>query len=78
MVEQQIDEKLVTTHIQQHLPADEGEASTQFQQKFSDVLDQRILDGTLTRFAAQAKKVEAIRVFQGFARQVRLRRRQGG
>lgn len=40
VIEQQIDEELVAAHIQQHLPADEGEACTQFQQKFGDMPDQ--------------------------------------
>lgn len=64
MVEQQVDEKFVAAHVQQYLPSDEGKASAQFQQKFGDMFYQGVFDLTLSGFAAQSKKVQAVWVFQ--------------
>jgi hypothetical protein len=73
VIEKQVDEELVAAHVQQHLPADEGEAGTQFQQELGDVLHQRAFDLALLRLVGQAQEVEAVRVLQRFARQVGLR-----
>ena len=64
VVEQQVDEKLVSAHIQQHLPPDEGKARAQLQQEFGNVFDQGVFNLPLLRHIGQSKKVEAIRVFQ--------------
>ena len=73
VVEQQVDEKLVTAHIQQHLPPDEREARAQFQQEFGDMLHQGVFDLALLRLVGQAQKIETIGVFQRFVGQVGLR-----
>ncbi|MNI70254.1 hypothetical protein D3C73_1260560 [compost metagenome] len=76
VIEQQVDEELVTTNIQQHLLADEGKACAQFQQELGDMLDQSVFDLTLLRIKRQAEEVEAVRIFQRLAGQVGLRFRQ--
>src|SRR5690606_746865 len=76
VVEQQVDEKLLAAHVQQHLPANEGEARTQLQQEIGDVLYQRLLDFAFSCFLAQAEKIEAVRVFQRLDGQIGLRCRQ--
>lgn len=40
VIEQQVDKKLVTAEVQQHLPSDECKAGTQFQQAGFDLHDQ--------------------------------------
>ena len=52
------------------LPPNEGETSTQFQQKLRDVAHQGVFDLTLLRLVGQPQEVEAVRVLEGFARQV--------
>ena len=64
VIEQQVNEKLVATYVQQHLPTDKGKAGAQLQQKLGHVLDQSIFDLTLLRLIGQPEKIETIRVFQ--------------
>ena len=49
VVEQQVDKKLVTSHIQQYLPAHKGKTSAQLQQKLGDMLDQGPFNRSLLR-----------------------------
>lgn len=70
MIEQQVDEELVATHVQQYLSADEGEARTQFEQEIGDVLYQCLFDVAFLRFLAQAEKIEAVRIFQRLRGQI--------
>ncbi|MNT69842.1 hypothetical protein D3C72_2081840 [compost metagenome] len=76
MVEQQVDEKLLAAHVQQHLPTNEGKTRTQLQQEIGDVLHQRAFDLAFLCFIAQAKEIEAVRVFQRLNGQIGLRRGQ--
>ncbi|MNV66993.1 hypothetical protein D3C71_1597750 [compost metagenome] len=76
VVEQQVDEKLLAAHVQQHLPPDESKARTQLQQEIGDVLYQRILDLAFLCFIAQAEEIEAVRIFQRLDGQIGLRCRQ--
>jgi hypothetical protein len=77
VVEQQVYEKLLASHIQEHLPSDEGKARAEFQQEVGDVLDQRGFDLPFLRLLAQTEEIEAIRVFEGFPGKIRLRLGQG-
>ena len=63
VVEQQVDEKLVIAHVQQHLSPHEREPRAQFQQKLGDVFHQSVFNLALTRLFAQSQKVQAVRVF---------------
>ncbi|MNL15685.1 hypothetical protein D3C87_1366890 [compost metagenome] len=64
MIKQQVDEKLVTAYVQQHLLADEGKARSQFQQKVGNVFNQSVFDLALLGIKSQAEEVETVRVFQ--------------
>ena len=54
VVKQEVDEEFVATYVQQHLPTDEGEACTEFDEEIGDVFDQGIFDFTFLRFIGQA------------------------
>lgn len=73
VIEQQVDEELIAAYIQQHLPANEGKTCAQLQQEVSDMLDQGVFDFALLCILAQTEEIKAVRVFEGFARQVGLR-----
>jgi len=49
VIEQEVNEKFVTAHVQEYLPPDEGEPCAQLQQEFSHVIDQSAFDFTLSR-----------------------------
>ena len=72
VIEKQVDEEFITPHVQQHLSAHECKAGTQFQQELGDMLDQRMLDGTLAGLAPEAQEIQAVRILQRFSGQVRL------
>ena len=76
MIEKQVDEELVTRHLEPELPADEGEAGAELQQEAGDVRDQPALDLALFGLVAEAEKVEQVRVFERLLRQRRIGRRQ--
>ena len=62
VVEEQVDEEFVASHLQPILAPNKGEAGPKLQQEAGDVTDQGELDIALLRFISQAKKVEMIRV----------------
>jgi hypothetical protein len=70
---EQVDEKLVAAHIQQHLPPDERKARAQLQQEFGDMLHQGVFDRPLASLAAKPKKIQTVRVLQRLASQIGLR-----
>jgi hypothetical protein len=37
MIKEQVDEKFLAAHIEQHLPANKGETGSQLQKKLSDM-----------------------------------------
>ena len=73
VVEQQVDKKLIAAHVQHHLPPYERKTRAQLQQEFRHVLHQGVFDLALLCLVGQAQKVETVRVFQRFARQIGLR-----
>ena len=69
VVKQQVDEKFVPTHVQQHLPPDKGKARTQLKQEIGNMFDQCVFDFTLLRLVGQPQKVETVGGFERLARQ---------
>ena len=75
-MEEEVDEELVTVHLDTVLAADEGEARAQLQQEPSDVADDGILDVALVGLLAQAQEIEMVRVLEHLCDQPCLGRRQ--
>lgn len=71
MVEEEVDEELLPTDIEQLLPTHEREASAELKKKLRDVTHQRGLDLALERLVAQPQDVEAVGVLQVLSGQVR-------
>lgn len=78
VVEQQINEELIATHIQENLLADERKTSAQLQHKVGDVFDQGIFYVALLRIQGQTEKIKTIRIFQRLTRQRRIVAWAGG
>jgi hypothetical protein len=76
MVEKQIDKKLVAADFQPVLASDEREASAQLEQELGEVPGQCAFDVALLGVFSQGLEVEDVRIFQRFAGQVGLGRRQ--
>jgi hypothetical protein len=53
MIEEQIEVEILVTDFQMHMTADQGEAGTEFEEEFFDVLQQAQLDSTLVGVVAQ-------------------------
>jgi hypothetical protein len=70
MVEKQIDEKFVATHLQSELASDERKAGAKFHEEAPDVLRQCTLDVALLGVFCQTEKIEYVRILQGIASEV--------
>jgi|GEM_PF-4057503 len=66
VVAEEIDEELVAADFEPELPADVGEAGTQFDEEAGAVADEGVLNLPLMGIVGEAEEVEGIRVFQGF------------
>jgi hypothetical protein len=76
MVEKQINEEFVSTHLQTVLTPDKCEAGAKFQQEAGDVPRQGLLDVALLRVLCQVEKVKDVRILERLAGEVGLRWRQ--
>ena len=77
VIEQQVNVVVVAGNFQVVLPAHEGKAFAQFQQKLGDVLGQLALYIQLVVRRCHRHEVEGVRVFQRLLGQVRLGHWQG-
>jgi hypothetical protein len=76
VVEEQIEIEVLAADLEMNLPADEGEASSELEEKLRDVLDERSLELDLAGFLADAEEVEVIGVLETFACEIGLRFRE--
>jgi len=77
VIEQQVDEVIVTRHFQVVLSTNEGKAFAQLQQKLGDVLGKFALHIQLVVRRSHGHEVKGVRVFEGLLSQVRLWQWQG-
>ena len=70
MVKEQVDVKILVADIHVDLPAHEGEADTQFQQKALDVVDEPLLQFPLVSVRSEGQEVEGVGILDGLLGQV--------
>ena len=73
MVEEEIDEEIVASHFERHLPSHECEASSEFDEEVGDVLNEGGFDGAFFGLFAKPEKIESVGIFEGFAGEIGLR-----
>ena len=76
MVKQQVEVKILVTHLEMHLPPDERKPRAHLQQQLLHMLHQPAFQVPLLRRLAEREKIERVRILQNLPRHVRLRRRQ--
>lgn len=67
-----VDIKVVAVDVEVHLPADEGEARTEFTQRFGDSASQGVLQVALSHFAGQAQELKVVGVFGDLLCKIRV------
>jgi len=67
VVEEEVEEEVLTVHLQEDLGAHQGEAGAQFQQEVADLGDQSPLQIPLGDVRSEAEEVEDVRVLEGLA-----------
>ncbi|QDV46248.1 hypothetical protein Enr13x_73370 [Stieleria neptunia] len=72
MVEQQVDAVLVAVDGNFVLPADEGKTGAQFEQKFSQVLDQAVLQFPFVVPLSQGQEIKVVRVAEQLPGEITL------
>jgi hypothetical protein len=76
MVEEEINKEIVASNFKLHLSANEGEASSEFNEKMGDVFNEGGFDGALLGLLTESQKIEPIRIFEGLPSKVGLWLRQ--
>ena len=76
MVEQQIQPEVAIADLEEHLPADEGEAGSHLQQEALDVVHETLLELPFRARLGGAEEVEQVRVPECLRGQIGVGRRQ--
>jgi len=77
MIKQQVKIIILTADFQMILPADKGEADTQFEQKFLDVVEQTLFEVAFMCVTAECEEIKIVGVFERLFGEIGLRWRQG-
>ena len=70
MIEEQVEVEVLGLDLKVDLAPDERKADAELEEELLDVLDEPLLELTLTGIAVQGQEVEDIRVFESLVRQV--------
>ena len=73
MVEEKIEPVVLAGDFEGNLAADEGEAGSEFEEEFLDVLDEAGFEFALTGVLGQREEIEVVGIFQELLGQVGLR-----